>query len=246
MRTLTLAIGNTSLFIGAFSGRRLERAWRFSPGNLRAGVENMRGSFDRAVFCSVVPLLTDTIVRTIQRQWKIVARQLSATSAHGLQIGYRIPAELGADRVAAALGAQQRFPRSNLIVVDCGTATTVTALAANGNLLGGAILPGIGLWSEALAARTAQLPAVPPRQPRRALGRGTQEGIASGVYYGHVGAIRETVNRVRTEAFGTKRAAVVGTGGNCPLFRDENLFDVDAPNLVLEGLLVFAERAAGV
>lgn len=242
MRTLTLAIGNTSLFIGAFSGQRLERAWRFSPGNLRAGVESIRGSFDRAVFCSVVPQLTDTIVRTIQRQWKIAARQLSATSAHGLKIGYRIPAELGADRVAAALGAQRRFPRSNLVVVDCGTATTITALRADGNLLGGAILPGVALWSEALAARTAQLPAVPLQRPRRAVGRGTQEGIASGVYFGHVGAIREMITRVREEAFGTKSARVIATGGNSPLFARENLFDGIEPHLVLEGLLGFAEQ----
>src|SRR5690349_9435550 len=115
MRTLTLAIGNTSILVGTFSGRRLERAWRSSrtPDHTDRAVrnattseiENVHGSFDRVVFCSVVPHLTDTVIRTIRRRWKIDPLLLTATSAHGLRIGYREPSELGADRVAAAVGA---------------------------------------------------------------------------------------------------------------------------------------------
>lgn len=256
MRTLTVAIGNTSILVGAFSGRRLVRAWRRSRTPQRpdrsmkdtalSAFEKLPGKVDRAVLCSVVPKLTNPIVREIRRRWKIEPRQLTATSSHGLKIGYRTPSELGADRVAAALGAHHRFPREHVIVVDCGTATTITALRADGHLLGGAIFPGVGLWSELLAARTAQLPAVALQRPRRALGRGTRDGIASGIFFGHVGAIREIVARVRTEAFGRKPARVVATGGNAVLFKRENLFDALAPNLVLEGLLGFAVRPLDV
>jgi type III pantothenate kinase len=256
MRTLTVAIGNTSILLGTFSGRRLERAWRCSRTPQRAGralkdaatsaLESVRGSFDCIVFCSVVPKLTDTVVRLIRRRWKIDPLQLTATSSHGLRIGYREPNELGADRVAAALGAQKRFPKEDVIVIDCGTATTVTALRADGHLLGGAILPGVGLWPEMLITRTAQLPVVALQRPHRALGRSTHEAITSGIFFGHVGAVRETVARVRAEAFPGKTARVVATGGNASLFKREKLFDTLAPHLVLEGLVEFAQRQLAV
>jgi len=253
MRILTLAIGNTSILAGTFSGRRLEhcrrtpqRADRVLTDAATSTIETLPGAFDRIVFCSVVPKLTGPIIRSIRRRWNIDPLQLTATSSHGLRIGYREPSELGADRVAAALGAQARFPGENVIVIDCGTATTVTALRADGHLLGGAILPGVGLWPEMLTTRTAQLPPVGIQRPRRALGRGTREGIASGIFFGHVGAIRETVARIRTEAFGRKAVHIVATGGNAPLFKRENVFEVLAPHLVLEGLLVFAERPVAV
>lgn len=246
MRTLTLAIGNTSIFVGTFSDRRLEHAWRLGPKELRSGLTRVHGSFDRIAFCSVVPKLTETVKRLIGGRWNVTPLQLTATAPHGLKIGYRTPRELGADRVAAALGAHARFPEENVIVIDCGTATTVTALRADGNLLGGAILPGVGLWPEMLTTRTAQLPPVALQRPRRALGRGTRDGIASGIFFGHVGAIRETVARIRMEAFGRQAAHVVATGGNASLFKREKVFDVLAPHLVLEGLRGFAERPLGV
>jgi type III pantothenate kinase len=157
-----------------------------------------------------------------------------------LAIGYRQPRELGVDRLAAALGARQLWPRRNVIFVDFGTATTVTALTAGGRIAGGAIFPGFGLWTEMLAARTAQLPAVEMGLPRRALGRDTRAGIASGVFFGHAGAVRELVARISGEAFGRGKFLVVGTGGNAARFRRENVFAQYEPNLILVGLHAFA------
>ena len=91
---------------------------------------------------------------------------LTADAAHGLTIGYHRPGQLGADRVATAIGAQVLYPKRHVVVVDCGTATTVTALRSDGTLLGGAILPGLSLWPETLALRTAQLPRIQLRRPR--------------------------------------------------------------------------------
>jgi type III pantothenate kinase len=164
---------------------------------------------------------------------------LTAGGSHGLRIGYRDPKQLGTDRLAAALGARAEFPRKNVIVVDCGTATTITALGRGGVILGGAILPGIGLWPDILAARTAQLPRIAPHRPRSALGRSTEEGLRSGIFHGHAGAIREVVARVRAEAFGRASAKVVGTGGHAALFARENLFGALKPDLVLQGLWAY-------
>ncbi|HVU23064.1 MAG TPA: type III pantothenate kinase [Opitutus sp.] len=242
MRTLAISIGNTSLFAGVFSGPRLVRAFRLEAKELISLPGRARGAIDAAVVCSVVPALTPDVLRLIRRAWGIEATQLTAASAHGLKIGYRDPRELGADRVAAALGAREKFPHANVIVVDCGTATTVTALRRDGTICGGAILPGMGLWAEMLAGRTAQLPRVSLARPRGALGRSTREGIAAGVFFGHVGAVRELVGRVRREAFGRAKAVAVGTGGSAALFRREGVFDGLEPNLVLLGLRGFAEQ----
>jgi type III pantothenate kinase len=245
-RTLALSLGNTSLFAGVFLGEKLTASFRLAPDELFRLARRVPRQLDRAVLCSVVPAYTPDVLRFVRRTWKLDAAVLDATAPHGLKIGYRRPAELGADRVAAALGAQVRFPRQNVIVVDCGTATTVTALRRDGTLPGGVIFPGLALWPAALAGRTAQLPFVTLGGVRAALGRSPREAIASGVFFGHLGAMRETAARVRAEAFGRARALVVGTGGNAPLFADEKIFDRLEPHLVLEGLREFAARRASV
>ncbi len=242
MRTLALSIGNTSLFAGVFAGARLVSSFRLAPGDLATLPRRVRGPIGRAALCSVVPPLTPDVLRLIRRIWQLEARVLTASAAHGLAIGYRRPRELGADRVATALGARLRFPRRNVIVVDCGTATTVTALRRDGALLGGAIFPGLALWSDMLATRTAQLPRVAPARPDAAVGRSPREGIASGIFFGQLGAIRETVARVRTEAFGRAACLIVGTGGNAAAFAREAVFDEIAPALALHGLSAFAAQ----
>jgi pantothenate kinase, type III len=240
--TLAVAVGNTSVFVGVFAGPRCVKAFRLEAAELVTLPAKIRMNVERAAVCSVVPALTPDVLRLIRRAWGFDARVLSASADHGMKIAYRRPAELGADRVAAALGARGLNPGENLIVVDCGTATTVTAIAREGTIAGGAILPGAGLWPEALAVKTALLPRVPLRRPATAVGRSPQEAIVSGCFYGQLGAIKEVVARVRREAFGRAQVRLVGTGGNVRLFADEGLFDRIEPELVLRGLAEFARR----
>jgi type III pantothenate kinase len=235
-------VGNTSLFAGVFDDGELLRSFRLEPRELMSLPRRVGPAPDRVVLCSVVPELTPDVLRLVRRTWHEDAVVLTAREPHGLTIGYREPGALGTDRLAAALGARVVFPAQNVIVVDCGTATTITALHRAGTLLGGAILPGVSLWTEMLARRTAQLPRVTPRRPRLALGRSPGEAISSGVFFGHLGAIRECVHRVRREAFGRTAAVLVGTGGHAPLFANEGLFHSVEPELVLIGLNEFARR----
>jgi type III pantothenate kinase len=237
---LALSVGNTSVFGGVFDGERLLRAFRFAAADLIRLPKRVRERIERVAVCSVVPAVTPDVLRLVRRAWGIEPRVLTAESPHGLRIGYRRPRELGADRVAAALGVRVAFPGRNAVVVDCGTATTVTALRRDGGLLGGAIFPGSALWPDMLVLRTAQLPRVTMTKPRAAIGRSPREGIASGVYFGQLGAIREVVARVRAEAFGRNACVVVGTGGNVTRFAGEKVFDHIEPNLALIGLRSFA------
>lgn len=240
MRTLVLSLGNTSLFGGVFSGARLMQTFRMPRTRLPELPHRVRGEIDAVALCSVVPDATPRLVAQIRRRWQVVPRVLTTAAPHGLTIGYRRPRELGSDRLATALGARALFPRRHLLVVDCGTATTITAVSRVGQILGGAIFPGATLWAQALATGTAQLPLITPRRPRTAVGRSPAEAIGSGLFFGQLGAIHELVERVRREAFGRAAVLVIGTGGHAPLFESDGPFDVVEPNLLLLGLRRFA------
>ena len=244
-RTLVVDVGNTTVFAGIFSGERCVKRFRLTAADAcqaRTWARRATGPFQRATLCSVVPALTPVITRAVQRTLALAPQILTATAPHGLEISYRRPTELGTDRLACALGARALLPRRHVIVVDCGTATTITALHRNGTILGGAILPGIGLWPAMLAARTAQLPAVSIRPPRRAVGRTTEAALRSGIHHGHTGAIREVIAHVQAEAFGRAAVVVVGTGGHAPRFVDSGLFSTLQPDLILTGLNAFAAQ----
>ena len=155
----------------------------------------------------------------------------------GLKILYKDPKEVGADRIADAMGAIKLYPDRNLIVVDFGTATTVCAITKDREFLGGNIIPGVRLAMDALESKTAQLPTVEIRTMKTAVGRTTVESIQSGLYWSAVGTVRELVTRITSEAFDGDAPLVIGTGGFASLFAEEGLFDAIVPDLILTGLL---------
>lgn len=264
MKTLVLDLGNSTLFAGLFAGERMVRSTRPDVGRgLRTPPSNentaqarygnpalplkafARGNVDRITLCSVVPGSTAALVEVVRRAFGIMPLELTPLADHGLTLAYREPKQLGADRLAAALGARLLFPRRHVIIVDCGTATTLTFVHRDGTLLGGAILPGLGLWPQALAQHTARLPEVALRPaPRRVVARDTAGALRSGMVHGHAGAIRELVLAGRREAFGRAAAVVVGTGGQVTHFKDHRLFTTVEPALILHGLFAFTSRSA--
>ena len=155
----------------------------------------------------------------------------------GLKVLYRDPKEVGADRIADAVGAIKLFPGKNLIVADFGTATTLCAITKDKEFLGGNILPGLRLAMDALEARTAQLPSVEIVPPSSGIGRSTVESIQAGLYWSNVGMVKELVQRITTEVFPDEPPLVIGTGGFAQLFNREKLFDHVVADLILTGLL---------
>jgi type III pantothenate kinase len=194
------------------------------------------GAVRRVAICSVVPPALYPIRSACVKYFNCEPFVLQAGVKTGLKVKYRNPHEVGADRIAGAIGATLRRPRSNIIIVDCGTATTLDVVTAKGDYLGGAILPGVGISVETLAGRTAKLPTVEIARPVTALGRSTVESIQAGVYHGHVGAIRRLLEEITREAFGSEPCGVIATGGFARLFEAEGLFDDVVPELVLLGL----------
>jgi type III pantothenate kinase len=246
---LTLDIGNTQIHGGVFDGDALLRQFRKSTHPL--GTTDELGIFftsvlrengidparvDRIAVCSVVPAALYSMRGACEVYFRCEPFVLQAGVKTGLKVRYRNPLEVGADRIAGAIAASQRRPGRDLIVVDCGTATTFDVITAGGDYLGGVIMPGMGVSAEALASRTAKLPRVEIARPDAALGRSTVESIQSGLYHGHVGAIRHLVAGLGREAFPGAEPHVIGTGGFAHMFESEHLFGEIVPELVLWGL----------
>ena len=245
---LCLDIGNSQLHGGVFDGEiRMQFRKTTSPlgssdefGVFFTAVLRENGvdpaAVRRVAICSVVPQALYPIRSACVKYFRCEPFVLQAGVKTGLKVKYRNPHEVGADRIAGAIGATLRRPGENIIVVDCGTATTLDVVTAGGDYLGGAILPGVGISVETLAGRTAKLPTVEITRPAVALGRSTIESIQSGVYHGHVGAIRRLIHEIGREAFESEPRRVIATGGFARLLEDEGLFDEVVPELVLLGL----------
>ena len=127
----------------------------------------------------------------------------------GIPILYDNPKQVGPDRIANAVAAWERYGGPT-IMVDFGTATTVDAISAKGEYLGGAILPGIEISLDALFTRAAALSWVELVKPRRVIGKSTAESVQSGVLYGFASAVDGLVTRFQAEL---GQCTVVSTGG---------------------------------
>mgnify|MGYP006281474869 FL=1 len=192
---------------------------------------------------SVVPALLPAVVKGIRQYLGSDPVVVQPGTRTGLRIQTKAPEEVGADRIASSIGALDAYPGENLIVIDMGTATTFDCLTADKTFHGGVIAPGLRLSMEALYRNTAKLPPVEIRACEEALGRSTETNIQSGLYFGHVGLIRELLPRLKAEAFGEDgECRVIVTGGYAEMLMPEQLFDHYEPHLVLKGIRIATER----
>ena len=234
---LTVDVGNTHIRLGVFpaDGGPLTRTW------------SMRTS----------PAVTsDELALTIRGLLGECAHQLSGISAMsvmpsvvvapGVKTGVPLlvdsPREVGSDRVVNALAAHSLF-EGPVVVVDVDTATTVDAVSARGELLGGAIAPGIDISVDALAERAAALRKIEVVRPRTALGKNTVAALQAGIVIGFAGQIDALVDRLRADVPELGDASVVLTGLRADVVADESRTVTDVePDLALEGLRLVFER----
>jgi type III pantothenate kinase len=247
---LCLDVGNTHLLGGVFSKNKLVLRFRYATPLLGTAdqfgiflvnilaLHSLSSSEVKAIaLSSVVPNYDYTLRHCFAQYFKTATCFLLQQGVKtGLNIRCKNPNEVGADRIANAVGAIAAFPGIPLIVVDMGTATTLCAITKNADYLGGAILPGMRLCMEALKNNTAKLMAVDIEVPGSYIGRTTRESIQSGLYYGHLGALKELILGFKKEIFAGESAKVLGTGGFSQLYEGRGLFDTIIPDLVLLGL----------
>lgn len=246
---LALDVGNSQIFGGVFRDRELVLRFRKPSrpptssdelGLFLRGVLRENGcepsAIDQIVFCSVVPDAIYSLRSCCRKYFRRDPFILQAGVRTGLKIRYRNPLEVGPDRIANAIGATHLHPDRHLIVVDCGTATTIDAVRAGRDFLGGVILPGLRISMEALEKNTARLPTVEIVASRELVGRSTVECIQSGLYFGHRMALEGLTREIRAQVFDGEPVVVIGTGGFSRLFERDRIFDVILPDLVLVGL----------
>lgn len=255
---LALDIGNSQIFGGVYDGSELKATFR-RTSSIRASSDEF-GTFFRvtlrengvdpeaismAAMCSVVPDAVHSLRNCFRKYFRFEPFVLQPGVKTGLKIRYRNPLEVGADKIANAIGALERFPGKNLLIVDFGTATTLCAVTKEKEYLGGIITPGIGTSMAALESKTARLPSVEILKPAELLGRSIVESIQSGLYYGTLATVRTLADSVTKEHFPTAKPLVIGTGGFGRLYEDEELFDAFLPELPLIGLRRAVELSQG-
>jgi type III pantothenate kinase len=249
---LAVDIGNTTITIGLYQTETLGPRWRLASDNERtpdeygilliqllerAGIAS--GKVDEIAIASVVPPLTGTFEHACRNYLNVAPLVVDAGTRTGIPLRYEDPKQVGADRVVNA-AAVRRMYKGPACIVDFGTATIFDAISAEGEYLGGAIAPGIGIASDALSQRTAKLPRVEIVRPPSAIGRNTVHSLQSGLLYGYVGLVDGMVARFRAELGPDMKT--IGTGSFVEFIAKETRsIDIVEPWLALQGLKIIYE-----
>ena len=249
---LVADVGNTDTVFALAEpdGREVRAHWRIRTAaertadelavmlrRLMAASANQLGPIRRAVIGSVVPACDAALRRALDEIAEGPVLQLTGKAALPIRIDVEAPGAVGADRIANALSAWDRY-RRDTIAVDLGTATTFDCVTAGGVFLGGAIAPGLRAGAEWLADRTAKLPRVDLVPPSEVIGRSTEACLRSGVFHSAIGGVEAILERIRGE-WESAEPLVVATGGFSstvgPLL---SRVDRVEPLLTLEGLAI--------
>ncbi len=254
---LALDVGNTNVTMGVFADAALRATWRFSTdvgkladeyGVLMSNLLTHEGirldEVSEAVMGSVVPDLDPVFESVCGRYFNVRPLIVGTGVRTGLRIVYDSPRDVGVDRVADAVAAMHLYGPPPMVIVDLGTGTVFDGISKEGDYLGGAIAPGLGIAAEALFRRAAKLQRVELIRPKSAIGRSTVAAVQSGIVFGYVGLVEGIVGRFKAELGpGTK---VIGTGGYAELIaRETDVIDTVNVDLTLEGLRLIFEMNRG-
>ncbi|GAC1355709.1 MAG: type III pantothenate kinase [Acidimicrobiales bacterium] len=250
---LTIDVGNTQTVLGLFKDDELRHHWRIATNAERTsdemallvfqllqlrGIEFHPEKLGIAI-SSVVPRLTASLRQMTDEWFGVSPIVVEPGTKTGMPILYDNPKEVGADRIANAVGTFDLYG-GPAIVVDFGTATTFDAISGKGEYLGGAIIPGIEISLDALFGRAAALRRVELVEPRNVIGRNTVESIQSGAVYGFTAQVDGLCVRIEKEL---GNATIVATGGLAGLIAPiSTKISHHEPWITLHGLRLIWER----
>jgi len=252
---LTIDIGNTNTKLGIFEGDNLLFVTRLNTSTQKTADQisiEMRDFFNihnislneiaGAIISSVVPNRSAVIKNAVKTLCKINPLMLGPGLKSGINIKIDHPATLGADLVACAVAAIEKYP-APCIIYDLGTATTVTVIDKSKNLIGGAIMPGINISLDALINNAAKLSSFELCENPPLIGKNTSDCISSGLILGTSAMINEFSSNIESEL--EEKSTIVITGGLAPLIVNHLKKDVIYnDNLLLEGLKIIFEKNA--
>ncbi len=250
---LAVDIGNSNIVLGCFDENEILFEDRLSTDRdstvleyaviIKTSLEMHNLEYEQitgAIISSVVPSVTENVQQAIFRLIGQQAMVVSPGMKTGLNILLDDPKQLGSDRVADAVGAIGEYP-CPLIIVDMGTATTISVIDGQKNFMGGMIIPGLQVSLDSLANRTSQLPHISLEAPKKVIGTNTVDCMKSGIIYSTAGSIDGAIERIEEELGET--CTVVSTGGHArkiiPYCHHEILID---PHLLLKGLMTIYKK----
>lgn len=234
-----LDIGNSRTKAGIFEDAILKRVESFQTGQVLDRLEDLLdGSINGVVVSSVVPSVVNDILKRCQKQGITEVVVVGHTRTGSLKLRVQSPETLGPDRLSAAVAAYERAGTTS-VVIDAGTATTTTIVDAEGNLVGGTIMPGIRMMLRCLHEKTAALPQIEPFTWERPFGIDTKSSIMAGVLYSTVGMIDKVIEEVQM-TYG--QPVVFLTGGNAETLKPHIKEAIHEPNLTLWGMKIIYDR----
>ncbi len=244
---LAIDIGNTEITLGAFEGEELRARWHMATRIHRVSDEyaalmmnllqhqNMKmGDIKEIAMCCVVPPLLSTLTDMCRRYFNAAPFVVGAGVKTGVRIRMENPREVGADRIVNTAAAHRLYGGPT-VITDFGTATTFDVVSKEGDYLGGAIAPGIGIAAESLFIRAAMLPRVELAHPKNVIGTNTISAMQSGIIYGYIGLVEGIVSRIQEEL--GEKTKVIATGGHVGLIANEtSIIDTVDRDITLIGL----------
>ena len=250
---LAIDIGNTNIVVGCIDKEKIYFTERVATVRTKTELDYAidiktildiyhisRSDIDGAIISSVVPQITNAAKLAVHKILHKDAMVLGPGIRTGLNIMLDNPGEMGADRVADAVAALAQYPVP-LVIVDMGTATTVSVLDDKKRYIGGMIMPGVRISLDALTSRASQLSGISIEEPKRIIGKNTVDCMKSGILYGNAAAVDGIIDRIEEEL--GQKVTVIATGGMSkkiiPHCKRKMILDGD---LLLKGLQIIYEK----
>ena len=250
---LAIDIGNTQIVLGCIDEKKVifkermstnHRATRLEYASMLKTAFDMYGidisDLEGAVISSVVPPVTGNVAQAVESFAKVKPLIVEPGIKTGINIKIDNPSQLGSDLLVSAVAGVNQY-KLPLIIIDMGTATTVSVITENKEYIGGAILPGVMISHDALVSGTSKLNGVALGAPGKVIGSNTTDCIKSGLVYGNAGALDGIIDGINAEM--GKECTVVATGGLAqvvvPFCRKKITIDDE---LLIKGLRMLYEK----
>ena len=250
---MALDVGNSNITVGVFDGEKQICQARLATTERRTAdqyaleiksILSLKGcevdKIDGVIIGSVVPVIGNALKNAVITLLGIEPLMLGPGVKTGLNNCLDDPAELGADLVAGAIGALS-ICKAPCIIIDMGTATTISVINKSGGFVGGIIAAGMELTRDILTQKTAQLPSIKISAPESVIGKSTDVSMRSGLVYGTAAMLDGLIERIEAEL--GYECTVVATGGLSSLVvpycrREIKLSD----SMVLDGLRIIYNK----
>lgn len=252
---LAVDISNTGIKFGLYESREMVARWRIATVREKTADEyamivrslcrqrnlDLKDIKD-VIISSVVPVLTPVFQESSRTYLNIDPIVVSYKTDLGVKLLVDSPWEIGTDRIISTLATHELYG-GPAIVIQFGTATSFDVVSAEGDFLGGAIAPGLGISADALTQSASKLFQVEMKAPPSALGKNTTHSMQSGIIFGHAAMVEGVIQKLRKEFPGGERAKVIAHGGLADVIVPvTDCIDEVRHNLILEGLRIAYEQ----